>query len=513
MTRKQPVTLRKLPTGVPRLDEVLGGGVPEYSVNLICGAAGAGKTTLAQQILFANASTERPALYFTVLGEPTLKMLRYQQQFTFFDADLVDGAVRFINLSDVALTGDLESVLHAIAAALETFSPSLVFLDSFGALLRSSRPREAGGTDPSDFAQRLALQLTSWQATTFLVAEYEKEDAKQNPIFAVADGILSLSQAVIRNSMVRKLEVLKMRGQAPQPGLHTVRVVESGIEVFPRLLRPIEREPTGSARLISTGVAGLDEMLGGGTFSGSSILVAGPSGAGKSILCLQLVAEGVRCGEPGVIVLFEEATPKYLQQSLSVGVDLEEAVRSGKVELLYLRPQDLSVEETLYAIESAVARVGAKRVVIDSISGFEAALAPSFQDDFRESLYRLIGALTAADITVMMTVENTDSYHELKFTPHAVSFISHDVILQRYVEIRGRLERLMTVIKTRGRPHSLDLRRYRIGPEGIVMGAALREYRGVLSGIPRKVAGRRRRTRAQADPEIAATKRTKPRRR
>jgi circadian clock protein KaiC len=500
MSRKKPVTLPKLLTGVPRLDEVLGGGVPAYSFNLICGGAGAGKTTLAHQLLFANATTEAPALYFTVLGEPSLKMLRYQQQFTFFDQEKIDSAVRFINLSEDATTGDLERVLRVIVDAVEAYSPALVFVDSFAAVLGSSRPREAGGMAPRDFVQQLSVHLTTWQATTFLVAEYDKDDARDNPVFGIADGILVLSQSVVRNSMVRKLEILKMRGQSPQPGLHTVRVSEHGLDVFPRLLPPVEREQ-GPQRMISTGVTGLDEMLGGGTYSGSSILVAGPSGAGKSVLCLQLVAEGLRRGEPGVIVLFEEATLKYIHQAESVGIDLGAAVRAGTVELLYLRPLDLSVEETLYAVQRAVEKVGAKRVVIDSISGFEAALAPTFQDDFRESLYRLLGALTAADITVMMTVENTDSYQELRFTPHAVSFISHDVILQRYVEMRGKLQRLMTVIKTRGRAHSLDMRRYVIGPAGIVMGKTLHGYRGILSGVPEKVESRARAPRARPDTE------------
>src|SRR5687768_8196419 len=165
------VTIRQLPTGVPGLDEILGGGLPEYSFNIIAGAPGGGKTTLAHQIAFASATLDRPALYFTVLGEPALKMLRYQQQFRFFDPAMVNTAVRFINLSTVVLENDLDVVLAEIVREVEAVSPAVVVVDSFRTVVRKA----AGGTGEADlqgFIQRLALHLTSWQATTFLIGEY-----------------------------------------------------------------------------------------------------------------------------------------------------------------------------------------------------------------------------------------------------------------------------------------------------------------------------------------------------
>jgi circadian clock protein KaiC len=135
-------------------------------------------------------------------------------------------------------------------------------------------------------------------------------------------------------------------------------------------------------------------------------------------------------------------------------------IRDRQVELVYLRPLDLSVDETLYAIQQAVDRVKAKRVVIDSLTGLEIALAPPFKEDVRESLYRRLGALTGAGISVMMTIEITESYTELRFSLHAVSFMTHDIILQRYVELNGELKTVITVVKTRGRAHKRELRRY-----------------------------------------------------
>ncbi len=198
MSAEDPVTIRKLLTGVPGFDEILGGGLPEYSFNIIAGAPGAGKTTLAHQVAFANATAARPALYFTVLGEPALKMLRYQQQFRFFDPAKLNTAIRFINLSQTVLDKDLDAVLGEIVKEVEAASPGVVVVDSFRTVVRKA----AGGTGEVElqaFVQRLALHLTSWQATTFLIGEYTEGEIRDNPVFTVADGLFWLYQQIERN--------------------------------------------------------------------------------------------------------------------------------------------------------------------------------------------------------------------------------------------------------------------------------------------------------------------------
>jgi circadian clock protein KaiC len=476
MSENGKVTIEKLPTGVPRLDDVLGGGVPEYSFNLIAGDPGSGKTTLTHQIIFANATVKRPAIYFTILGEPALKMLRYQQQFTFFDMKKVNKAIHFINLSQEAMDRDLGAVLESIVGHVEQINPAMVVVDSFRTLVRATTDPEPGKMHLSEFVQRLAMHLTSWQVTSFLIGEYEEQEMRENPVFTMADGIVVLTQSVDRNSMVRKLRVTKMRGLSPQPGYHSARINNDGVQIYPRMIKPIEdAQEKLPSRMISTGIPGLDEMLGGGTLTGNAILIAGPAGAGKTTTAIQFIVEGVKQGEPGVMAIFEETPPKYLDQARSFGFDLDKMIEQGKLELVYIRPLDLSVDETLYAIQDAVERVGAKRVVIDSISGLQAALAPTFEQDFRESLYRLLGAMTGMGITVFMTVELTENYNELRFTPHVVSFLTHDIILQRYVEIEGELRRMMTVVKTRGRKHSSEMRSYEVTGKGIVVGEALKQ--------------------------------------
>lgn len=482
------VEIQRLPIGVPGLDVVLGGGLPEYSFNILAGPPGTGKTTLAHQIMFANATAERPALYFTVLGEPALKMLRYQQQFDFFEADKLKDAIKFVNLSRTVLEGDLDAVLAEIVREVEARRPAMVFVDSFRTVIRKAQAGPPLEMELQAFVQRLALQLTSWEATTFLIGEYTEGEIRDNPVFTVADGLFWLSQNVERNSVVRKLQIMKLRGQASVPGLHTFRISESGLQVFPRTYGMMGKHPKPpSTRRLGSGVSDLDSMLGGGYPEGDSVLIAGPSGTGKSVLAAQFIAEGLSQGESGIIVVFEERPKEYVSRAETFGLKLTEFEENGMLKMIYLRPLDLSVDETLHEVLTAVDQIGAKRVVIDSLMGFEMALAPAFRDDFRESLYRMIGSLTGIGVTVVSTVETSESFTDLTFSPHAISFLTDDILRLRYVEIDSQLRKIMVVVKMRGGDHSRDIRAYDIGPTGVIVGEKLTGYVGLVSGIPERV--------------------------
>src|SRR3990172_8054128 len=277
MNEQVKVSIRKLPTGIPGLDEIMGGGLPEYSFNIVAGTPGCGKTTFAHQFVFANATPEHPALYFTVLGEPALKMLRYQQQYSFFDHAKLQNSIRFINLSQVVLEKDLNAVMEEISREVEAASPGIVVVDSFRTVVRKAQAG-ANEMELQAFVQRLALHLTSWQATTFLLGEYSDAEMRDNPVFTVADGLFWLYQTVERNSIVRKLQIMKLRGQASVPGLHTFRITDAGLQTFPRTLGLTGRkEKKPFRRRLSTGIAELDKMMGGGVPEGDSVLVAGPS--------------------------------------------------------------------------------------------------------------------------------------------------------------------------------------------------------------------------------------------
>lgn len=463
------VVIRHVPTGVRGLDEILGGGIPEFSFNIIAGTPGCGKTTLAHQIVFANATEAKPALYFTVLGEPAMKMMRYQQQYSFFDEEKLGAAIRFINLADVVLEKDLEAVLQEITRQVQEAGPSLVVVDSFRTVVRKVT-NGAADLEMQSFVQQLAQFLTSWEATTFLVGEYAPEEVKDNPVFTIADSLIWLSQVPERNSVVRKLQIMKLRGQESVPGLHTVRISSQGLQAFSRTLGlvPKKKLPEERRRL-SMGIPELDKMLGGGVLEGDSMLIAGPTGTGKSALATQFIAEGLRHGEPGIIAVFEERPQGYVTRAAGFGLDLKTPQEKGTLEILYLRPLDLSVDETMQALLEAIERVGATRLAIDSLVGFEMALAPSFRADFRESLYRMIGALTAAGVTILSTVEVEDTFTAMPFSHYAISFLTDDIIRLRYVEIDGQLRKVIVVIKMRGGNHSKDIREYVITDKGVVV--------------------------------------------
>ena len=485
------VAIQKLATGVRGLDDILGGGVPEFSLNLIGGAPGCGKTTLVHQLAFANATPDRPALYFTVLGEPVIKMLRYQQQFSFYDPSKVGKAIRFINLSDLVLEQDLTVVLEEIIKQVTAANAGVVVIDSFRTLVRRGTS-DVGEKEVQSFIHRLSQFLTSSEVTTILVGEYVPDEVRDNPLFTMVDGIIWLSQVTERNSVVRKLQVMKLRGQASVPGLHTIRITDDGLQAFSRTLGldSKSRKPLRRRRL-SVGIPDLDTMLGGGVLEGDSVLVAGPSGTGKSALATQFIAEGLRKGEPGIMAIFEERPEGYTQRADSFGLNLRKAEKKGTLEILYLRPLDLSVDETMLAILDAIQRVGAKRLVIDSLVGFEMALAPGFRADFRESLYRMIGALTGAGITIFSTVEVEDNFTSLQFSHYAISFLTDDIIRLRYVEIDGQLRKTMAVIKMRGGNHSKDIREYVITDKGVVVIHPRRtDYAQLSTGIPHRTGPR-----------------------
>jgi circadian clock protein KaiC len=281
------------------------------------------------------------------------------------------------------------------------------------------------------------------------------------------------------------MEIMKMRGQPTLPGLHTFRISSAGIEVF----APAGVAAGGAVPSVSTsepraltGVARLDEMLGGGVPRGYSVLVAGPSGSGKSILAAAFLAEGARNGETGVIAVFEQHPRRAHNRVLA------ELIDSGRIGLVDSRAPDLSIDEIVLLLLGEIRRLGAKRVVIDSLSGFELALAPTFREDFRESLSRMVTALAGAGVTVMMTSELEDRYTDLRFSPYGTAFLTDAIIVQRYIEVDSRLLRVMAVVKVRASAHSDELRLFSIDDNGIRVGERLSDQEGLLGGRPTRKA-------------------------
>lgn len=478
--------ISQLPSGVPGLDALLGGGLAEFSFNMIAGEPGVGKTTLAHQIMFSLATPQRRALFFTVLGEPAMKMLRYQQQYSFFDAGKLEDSIRYVNLSEELVSDDFDKILARIEIEVQNYGPGLVFVDSFRSMAHAAQGGQDNAPALRVFTQRLGVFLSSWQATTFLIGEYLTLAGSGNPVATVADGVLLLSESHHHDSMVRKIEVKKVRGQAILVGRHTYRISRDGLHIFPRTLvvsptpedRALVAEQADLPRL-SMGVPALDAMMGGGLPAGFSLLIAGPSGSGKSTLATQFILEGIRAGEKGVVAAFEKSPGR------SRNPKLDKLVAGGQVEVIDMRALDLSIDETLYELTQSIRRSGAMRVVIDSLAGFELALAPNFRADFREALYRLVAVLTGMGATVLLVSELEDRYTDLRFSPSGEAFLTDAIIVQRYVELGGKLRRVMAVVKVRNSEHSNDLRLFEITKDGVVIGEPTPEIEALLTGHPK----------------------------
>jgi circadian clock protein KaiC len=432
--------------------------------------------------MFALAGPERPALFFTVLGEPPLKMLRYQQQYAFFDLNKVGASIRYVNLAEDLRAGDFSGVLERIMKEVEEFSPALVFVDSFRSVVQTAKSGNEGVADLQHFIQELGTRMTSWQATTFLIGEYAQAESEANPIMTVADGVFALAQVQEKNSVVRKIRVVKMRGQAHMTGAHTFRITGDGVRIYPRLLPPLadDRQPGGpidqEPRRIPTGVPDLDKLMHGGLPQGHSMLVVGPTGSGKTILGTRFLQAGVGLGEKGVAVYFEKGTARLRN------AELAKMVQAGDVTVVESRQLDLSIEELVDDVLSALDRTGATRVVIDSLSELGLYLAPECRRDLRDAVFRLLSALAKRGVSVIVTFGIEDRYTDLRFSEADISFLTDAIVSLRYAEIEGRLAKLIAVVKVRGSSHSHDLREYRINENGIEIDNHATRFDGLLSG-------------------------------
>ncbi len=224
------------------------------------------------------------------------------------------------------------------------------------------------------------------------------------------------------------------------------------------------------------GVPALDQMMGGGLPAAYSMLLVGPSGSGKTVLATEFLEAGIRIGEPGVIAAFEKSPNQLLSHKRN------RMVTQGQVGLIDTRALDLTIDEILHDLVTLIKKMGAKRVVIDSLSGFELALAPVFRENFRETLYRLVAVLTGMGVTVVMTAELEDRYTDLRFSAYGNAFLADAIVMQRYVELRGQFRKVIAVVKVRASAHSKDLRFYEIRDGEMQIDPTATPYSNVLSG-------------------------------
>jgi circadian clock protein KaiC len=452
-----------LSSGHPRLDGLLGGGLPANAINVLIGLPGAGKTILAQQYVFANATRERPALYLSTVSEPLEKIIRYGQSLDFFSAQAVGHAVFYEDLGAILNERGLDAVAERIDELISERKPGLIVIDSFKAL-----SAYADASDFRRFLHELAGRLSAFPTNSFWVGEYAEGAIAHAPEFAVADTIISLSTARTGDRETRTLRVLKLRGAAASSGAHAYRITSNGIDVFPRLADPVGRDDYVLSDVrISSGIAALDELLGEGYWPGASILCAGPSGAGKTLMGLHFIFNGARDGDTGVIASLQE-NPVQLERIVrGFGWTLQEPA----IELMYRSPVDVYIDEWVYELLETVERVGARRVVIDSLSDLQMA-APD-PTGFREYMYSLTQRLSRQGVSLFMTSELADLFRVGRLSEFGVSHLSDNVVLLQYTRDNAVVRRAVTVLKTRASHHQPEIREFTITPAGIVLGGTV----------------------------------------
>ena len=472
--------IERLTTGSPALDSILGGGLPVRSVIVIGGEPGSGKTVFTLQVLFHLARQGKKSLYFTTLSEPALKLIRYMQLFSFFDQRLLDERITFVDLGSELRAEGAESALKQVISRVEQEEPDLVAIDSFKAI-HDLLGEPARGRS---FVYDLAVQMAGWGATTMLVGEYTPEDTDTHPEFAIADGIIRLKSERQELTAVRAMEVLKLRGTDYVTGQHFFEMNRDGLAFYPRVRAPewTTGAPVSSDDRVSTGVEGLDQLLHGGFPRHSSTVVSGGTGTGKTLLSLHFLVEGARRGERGIYFTLEETPEQLHSAAAAFGWDLQALEAQGLVTVTYTSPVEMSTDKFLNAVRRQVEAEGAQRAVLDSVTSL--ALGAPSERRFRELVYALTKHLRAARVTLLLTMEVAELLGSAQLTGHGVSSLTDNVVLLRYVEMEGRLDRAMSVLKARGTKHETELRRLGIGAQGFEVGPPFTEFRGVLTGVP-----------------------------
>jgi circadian clock protein KaiC len=461
----------KLTTGDRDFDAVLGGGLPPGSLIVLAGAPGAGKTILAQQICFANATRERKAVYYTTWSEPHEKLVEHLDSFAFFEPDALGDRVDFLHLADLAGgAGGMERAAAEIVRRTVEAPPSVVVVDSSKALHDVVPPDELRRAI-YDLASRVAYS----GAVLVFVGEYTADETRSQPEFAVADGIVQLENESHGPTDRRWLRILKLRGAEIAPGKHSFRLGTDGFRVYPRLETTLPSQVPASSSRAPVGPAGLDELLGGGLPAGDSALVVGPAGVGKTMLALHFVDEGLATGDRCIYLSFQETEAQLRAKAALAGLDWS-AVGDDRLVIRHVPPVEVNLDVVAGLVRSALGPDGARRVVVDSLAELDFAARET--DRFPAYVWSLAGYIRAAGGTTLFTNETAVLGETAGLG--GLSFLFDDVILLRYIELESELRRALTVLKMRRSDHDKGLVEFRIGPGGIDVRDRILAATGIL---------------------------------
>lgn len=470
--------MRRLSTGIPSLDTILGGGLPVGSLTVLAGLPGTGKTILAQQICFSNASREHKAVYYSTISEPPGKFIANLETFDFFDRNALVDKIEFINLGEL-LQADgndgLGSMIDEIVRKCVEEHPVMVVVDSAKALRDFSQSERA----LRSAIYKLAARIAHTDTAVIFVGEYGPDELASAPEFSLADGIVELVYEPHQPMDRRWLRVRKLRSSKPLSGQHPLLLSEAGVTVFVRAetmnghLQSIA-EPQGR---IPIGVPGLDEMCHGGLPRGGSTLVLGPSGCGKTGLALRFVVQGLEDGERCLYVTFQENPAQLIRKAASFGWELRPYLESGLLVIYHVPENALDLDIVASVVRKHLTDAPLQRMVIDSLA--EMVHAARESERFSAYARTLLGSLRAEGVSVLTTSE-TSSLGPMTEPVGGLSFLYHNVLLLRYIEQDSEVGRAVAILKMRNSGHEKGLWKFVITDHGFQILEKLESVSGLL---------------------------------
>lgn len=460
--------MERIETGIKAFDEILQGGFPEGASVLIVGAPGSGKTIFAHQMAFHNANNDNKVVYLTTLSEPQVKVMKFQQEFDYFDYGKFQKSLLYRDLGSVLRKRGAAQTLIMIDEILQKHQPRLIVIDTIKTL---------SDMIPSIIAFReflldLSLRIATWGCTALFLGEYPEEEIQLRPESAIADGIIYLYGTEERKQQKRFLRVLKMRGTGFPGGQNIFKITQKGIELYPRLNPEVNNNlyQSYSTRL-SSGLAELDAMMEGGIPQGTTTLISGASGTGKTLLATYYTYQRLKEGNSVVFVTFEENCQMFIQGAKQFGLDLEGFIKSGELRLMHVSPMELDVDEHIYWIQEQAKESGASLLVIDSISAFEVGISDKVK--YTDYIWALCEYFKTVGVSTLLVHEMHDALHITGLTKHGISYIADNIIALQYVEQGFSIKRYLRIVKMRSSSHSTDLRKMEITPKGLALGECL----------------------------------------